>query len=80
MSPARMAGLAWWASGGSVEGRRGPIAAPDAAQLLTFLAREAESLAMAGDGAAALHCAEQALELGRALAKAISWRRCGAAG
>lgn len=80
MSPARMAGLGWWASGGSVEGRRGPIAAANAAQLLTFLAREAEARAAAGDAVAARYCAEQALELGRALAKAISWRRCAAGG
>ena len=77
MSPSRMAGPAWWASGGSVEGRRGPIAAVDAARLLTFFVDEAEARARAGDELAGRYCAEQALELGRALAKAVSWRRCG---
>jgi hypothetical protein len=72
-----MAGPAYWASGGSVEGRRGPIAAADAAALLAFLSSEAEARAGAGHGAAARYCAEQALELGRALAKAVIWRRCG---
>jgi hypothetical protein len=80
MSPERMGGAAFWASGGTVESRRGPIASADAAALLAFLVSEAEVRSRCGDAAAARHCAEQALELGPALARAISWRRCGAAG
>ena len=77
MSPDRMAGAAYWASGGSVAGRRGPIALERAAELLAFFNSEAESRLAVGDTAAARFCAELALEVGCALAKAALWRRCG---
>ncbi len=79
MAPTRMGGLAYWASGGSVAGRRGPIALARAMELLAFFNREAEMRLAGGDGPAAHFCAELALELGCAIAKAVSWRRCGAA-
>jgi hypothetical protein len=79
MSPARMGGLAYWASGGSVAGRRGPIALSRAVELLAYFNEEAEALLGDGDAAAAHLCADLALELGCALAKAASWRRCNAA-
>jgi hypothetical protein len=76
MSPARMGGLAYWASGGSVAGRRGPVTLSRAVELLGFFNDEAEALLGAGDAAAARCCADLALELGCAVAKAASWRRC----
>jgi hypothetical protein len=77
MTPARMGGLAYWASGGSVAGRRGAIALTRAAELLDFFNREAEARLAEGDAAAAQLCADLALELGCAVARAASWRRCG---
>lgn len=77
MSPERMGGLAYWASGGTVAGRRGPITLPRAAALLDFLNAAAETSLTAGDHGAARFCAELALEVGCAIAKAVSWRRCG---
>lgn len=77
MSPERMDGLAYWASGGTVAGRRGPLELAHAADLLAFFNQQAEARQAAGDAAAASYCAELALELGRAIAKAMTWRRCG---
>jgi len=77
MSPDRMAGVAYWASGGTVVGRRGPIALGRAAELLAFFNSEAESCLAAGEMGAARFCAELALEIGCAIAKAALWRRCG---
>jgi hypothetical protein len=74
-----MGGLAYWASGGSVVGRRGPIALSRAMDLLGFFNGEAEVSHADGDAAAARCCADLALELGCAIAKAASWRRCAAA-
>jgi hypothetical protein len=79
MSPTRMGGLAYWASGGAVVGRRGPIALARAAALLAFFNREAGTLLAQGDAPAASFCADVAMELGCALARAANWRRCGAA-
>ena len=76
MSPGRMGGLAYWASGGSVAARRGPVTLSRALELLAFFNNEAEALLSAGDAAAARCCADLALELGCAVAKATSWRRC----
>jgi hypothetical protein len=78
MSPARMGGLAYWASGGSVAGRRGPIELSRAMALLDFFNGEAETSLAGGDAAAARCCADLAIELGCAIAKAASWRRCAA--
>jgi len=75
MSPQRMGGRAFWASGGGVEGRCGPIGLADAFALLRFLSDEAATR-VTGDAAAVEFCAELALELGCALARAVAWRRC----
>jgi hypothetical protein len=77
VSPERMSGLAYWSSGGSVAGRCGPLALGSAVELLGFLNREAEACLAQGDGVAARFCAELALEFGCAVAKAVTWRRCG---
>ena len=79
MSPVRMGGLAYWSSGGTVAGRRGPISSARALDLLAFFNREAETCLAEGDAKAAQFCAELALELGRAVARAVRWRCCGAA-
>jgi hypothetical protein len=79
MSPARIGGLAYWASGGSVAGRRGPLPLAGAVELLAFFNREAEVCVARGDAPAARFCAELALELGCAIARAAAWRRCGTA-
>jgi hypothetical protein len=78
MSPARMDGLAYWASGGSVAGRQGPLPLARAVELLAFFNQEAEACVSRGDASAARFCAELALELGCAIARAAAWRRCGA--
>lgn len=80
MAPDRIDGLAYWASGGTVAGRRGPVALAHAAELLAFFNAEAEARLVGGDAAAARFCAELAVELGRAIATAIAWRRCGGPG
>jgi len=77
MSPQRMGGRAYWTSGGGVEGRRGELPLPGALALLEFLSAEAEAQSSHADAAAARFCADMALELGEALARAVSWRRCG---
>jgi hypothetical protein len=59
-----------------VAGRRGPIALARAAELLGFFNRQAEASLAGGDAAAAQLCADLALELGCAIARAVSWRRC----
>ena len=79
MSPDRVGGPSYWASGGTVAGRRGPMALPRAAELLDFLSNEAEMRQVAGDLAAARFCAEVAMELGQAIARAAIWRRCAGA-
>jgi len=79
MSPARTGGLAYWASGGSVAGRHGPMPLARAVELLAFFNSEADASLRRGDEPAARFCADLALELGFALARAASWRRCGAA-
>ena len=71
-----MGGLAYWSSGGSVAGRGGTLALESAVELLAFFNREAEACLARGDGAPARFCAELALELGCAVAKAVTWRRC----
>ena len=80
MSPERMGRLAYWASGGSVAGRRGPISLARAAELLAFLNDAADSALAADDADAAGFCAELAVELGAAMAKALAWRGCASAG
>ena len=76
MSPQRMRGPAYWASGGGVEGRSGPLALGEAMALLAFLGDFAESCGGFDDSAAG-YCADIAIELGRAIARAVSWRNCG---
>jgi hypothetical protein len=78
MAPGRMGGLAYWASGGSVAGRHGPIGLARAVELLGFFNRQAEASLADGDAAAAHLCADLALEIGCALARAARWRRCSA--
>ena len=77
MAPDRIGGLAYWASGGSVAGRRGAVSLVRATELLAFFNDEAAIRLAGGDTAAARFCAEIAIELGCAIAKAASWRRCG---
>jgi hypothetical protein len=62
-----------------VAGRRGPIELGRAAELLGFFNRQAEACLAQGDTAAAHLCADLALEIGCAIAKAARWRRCGLA-
>lgn len=79
MSPDRMGGPAYWASGGTVAGRRGPLPLRRAVALLDFFNEAADASLGGGDAAAARFCAELAMEVGCAIAKAASWRRCGGA-
>jgi hypothetical protein len=75
MSPLRIGGPAYWASGGSVVGRRGPIAFSRAKQLLEFFDAEARERRRAGDSAAALFCLRLAVDLAHAIIAASEWRR-----
>lgn len=77
MSPERMAGPAYWASGGEVIGRGGAMSALRAFELLRFFADEAAERREAGDSAAARLLASVALDLGTAIARAAIWRRAG---
>ena len=77
MTPDRLGGLAYWASGGTVVGRRGAIALTPAAELLGFFNLQAEGCLDSGDAAGAQLCADLALELGCAIARASTWLRCG---
>ena len=80
MSPGRIGGRAFWASGGGVEGRCGPLGLGEAVALLAFLSAEGERLDRGGEPAAARFFAELALELGPAIATAAAWRRCSQGG
>jgi hypothetical protein len=75
MSPHRTGGPAYWASGGGVEGRCGPVRLREALALLAFLSAEGERLDRKGESTAARFCAELVLELGPAIATAAAWRR-----
>ena len=77
MAPERMSGPAYWSSGGTVAGRRGPITLARAAELLAFFNETADARLADGDAVTARFCADLALEVGRAIAKAMIWRRCG---
>jgi hypothetical protein len=75
MSPERMAGRAYWASGGDVIGRCGPMSVARAFELLQVFTEEAGRQRWAGDLAAGELLSSLALELGAAVARAAVWRR-----
>jgi hypothetical protein len=78
MSPQRMGGLAYWACGGEVMGRCGPLARARAAEVAKFLVAQAERGREIGDMAAVYLCCHLALELADAVAAADDWRRAAA--
>jgi hypothetical protein len=75
MTPRRMPGPAYWASGGEVLGRAGPLTPARAVDVAAFLTRQAEARRGGGDVAAAALLGEMASELSRAIAAADGWRR-----
>jgi hypothetical protein len=75
MSPERMGGLAYWASGGGIVGRCGPIGFERARTLLDFYEAAARERRGAGDSAATLCCLRLAVDLARAIISASAWRR-----
>ena len=75
MSPDRMPGPAYWASGGEVRGRGGPLTRDRAVEVAEFLDRQAEGSHRIVDLAAAGVCRGMALDLRRAIASADDWRR-----
>jgi hypothetical protein len=79
MAPDRMGGLAYWASGGTVASRRGPLGPARAAELLGFFNLQADACVAEGDAGVARFCADLALELGCAVAAAVTWRKCASA-
>jgi len=79
MSPERMAGPAYWASGGDVIGRGGALPIGGAVELLQWFADEAAQQREAGDSAAGCLLASLAMELGAAVARATVWRRAAGA-
>lgn len=74
MSPERMAGPAYWASGGDVIGRCGALSIERAFELLQFFAGEAERQHGDPAGGGGL-LASMAMDLGAAVARAAAWRR-----
>jgi hypothetical protein len=75
MSPDRMPGPAYWASGGEVRSRGGPLTPERAVEIAEFLERQAEGSRETGDSVAAGVCGRMALDLRRAIAAANDWRR-----
>jgi hypothetical protein len=75
MSPAPMPGAAYWASGGEVRGRCGPLTRERAVEVAQFLERRAEVSRTAGDLAAASAVGGMARRLRHAIAAADDWRR-----
>ena len=75
MSPDRMPGPAYWASGGEVRGRGGPLTRDRAIEIAEFLERQAADGRETGDSGAADVCGRMALDLRRAIAAADDWRR-----
>jgi hypothetical protein len=75
MSPRRMGGPAYWASGGAIVGRCGPIELERARALLDFYDEAAREQRSAGDSAATLCCLRLAVDLARAVIAASAWRR-----
>jgi hypothetical protein len=70
-----MDGPSYWASGGEVRGRAGPLTRTRALDVAGFLARQAEARRHSGDPAAADLFSGMALELRAALAATDDWRR-----
>jgi hypothetical protein len=77
MSPAPMPGPAYWASGGEVRGRCGPLTRDRAAEVLQFLDRQAEASRETGELATAGVLGGLARNLCHAIASADDWRRAG---
>jgi hypothetical protein len=75
MSPASTPSAAYWASGGEVRGRCGPLTRERAIEVARFLERRAEVSRMAGDLATARAVGGMARRLRRAIAAADDWRR-----
>jgi hypothetical protein len=75
MSPDRMPGPAYWASGGEVRGRGGPLTPARAVEIVRFLDQQAEDSDRFGDLTGAGVCRRVALDLRRAIAAAGDWRR-----
>jgi len=70
-----MAGPAYWASGGEVRGRTGPMARERAVEIARFLDRQGEDCCESGDLAAAGALRRMVRELRLAIASADDWRR-----
>jgi len=70
---------AYWASGGGVMSRQGPLSAVRALELLRFFGREASARLVHGDRAGARFCARTAKQLALALSETDSWRRAATA-
>jgi hypothetical protein len=75
MSPAPMPGPAFWASGGEVRGRCGPLTSDRAAEVLRFLRRQAETHHKTSESQAAGVLDGMAETLRRAIVAAEDWRR-----
>jgi hypothetical protein len=75
MSPAQMPGPAYWASGGELRGRCGPLTRDRAAEVLQCLQRQIEASRKTGDLAAAGALGGMARNLRFAIAAAEDWHR-----
>jgi hypothetical protein len=78
MSPERMGGPAYWACGGEVRGRCGPLARTRAIEVARFFVDQAERGLETHDTAAARLGCRLATDLIRAIVAADNWRRAAA--
>jgi hypothetical protein len=74
MAPERW-GVAYWASGGEVVGRRGALTMARALELLEFFHGEAKAARDEDNQAAFGFCLRMAVDLARAIIGAKTWRR-----
>jgi hypothetical protein len=79
MRPPQQNAGGYWASGGDILGRAGPLPPQNANRLFASYGREALQRDRCGDAAAARLCAALALQLARAIVAADDWR-CAASG
>ena len=74
MSPARTGPLAYWHSGGAIEGRAGPLSRDAAFRLLQLHAAERMAAIERQDPVAVDYCAAAWREIAAAIAAADAWR------
>ena len=75
MTPVRLPTRAYWASGGVIVGRCGPLTTVQASALLRFYRRQALACHDHGDHDAVICCLALAADLAVAIVNAADWAR-----